>query len=962
MRFKFYSLLGLLFTFHSQAASVDYRIHWRSLRTPHFEIIYDRDQRDLADAYAVAAEQAYEILRTRFSEQPDKTTIVLADLTDEANGSATFLPYATIQIFPVLPDSLGTLDYYGNWPLEMVLHEYTHINAFTPIHGVAKPLHWIFGSVLHPTGILPRWWHEGLAVESETRFTQWGRLRSPRQSAELRAMILDGKLKDETIDRINETILPDFPYGDRPYLFGSILWEHMIQKAGGEKNVPEYLAQRYSSRVPFFINGPPEDLLGLDYQHLLGETYDDVDIKTQNQVTLIEAKHKETFDRFTDLDMEQFQPAISPDGAHLIFISDSIRRGQIRMIDRDGNQSFHELKSRKLVDALSSKRLSWLPDSQSFIYDAIDEMDPYHSYRELYEYELKSGESTQLTFDLRAQEPAVSLDGEKIAFVGNRGGKQWLGLLDRASGTAKTLFHPGLSIRLGHPEFISDHQIAFTGRNIQGQEHLYVYDLKTGKIKTEINTKTELRRPTRTALGLLVADTSTGVENIGVADLNSQSIKFITNTTTEIQSADYDVRTKELIATRYTSEGRKLVAMKPVEGVEPPQLDSTINAKWPETPTPAKIDKSTFEDKSYQPWEYLWPRYWIPFLYPVYNGVFMQASTSISDPTNTNHYDASVAYDTVTGRPGYSLNFTNSSLPPDINLGYTRSEQYLSASGYVFDDQNATGSLAFYLPWLNPHWKMSAGYTYDHVDSAIASDQLYRQGPIATLSFNDWLDPRNEGAGTSLVLQHTQYLPGANNQFAYGRSFASLTQAWKKWLPPTNRIVLTLRGEVSPDLPFTDIGNFLSLADSSLGANYLVPLTNSPFLFRGYPNGTFVGRKVLNWNAEYQLSLSRKASGWGTLPIFSRGWDLAVTFDGIAVDGLSFNGSDLLWHYRDMSQIALSAGLEARWNSSLFYSMPVTWIFGLYNGFDQKSGTGLFPFFGLALSDISSIDRLRKTP
>lgn len=196
----------------------------------------------------------------------------------------------------------------------------------------------------------------------------------------------------------------------------------------------------------------------------------------------------------------------------------------------------------------------------------------------------------------------------------------------------------------------------------------------------------------------------------------------------------------------------------------------------------------------------------------------------------------------------------------------------------------------------------------------------------------------------------------------YGRSFLSITQAWKKWLPPTHRIVLTARGEFAPDLPIGNGGNFLSLADSSLGANYLVPLTSSPFLFRGYPNGTFVGREIVNWNAEYQFSLSRKASGWGTLPIFSRGWDMAIVFDGIGVNGYSFNPSDLLYHYRDISDIALSAGVEARWNTSLFYAMPVTWIFGLYNGFDQTSGTGLFPFIGLALSDVSSIDRLRKSP
>ena len=642
-------LAGFLFSVSALpalAASTDYRIHWRTIRTPHFEIIYDRDEKDLADAYSVAAEQAYEILRTRFSEQPHKTVIVLADNTDQANGAATFLPYSTIQIFPVLPDSISTLDYYGNWPLEMVMHEYTHINAFTPVHGWMTPLHYVFGSILHPTGVLPRWWHEGLAVESESRFTNFGRLRSPRMSAELRALSMEGKLKAETIDRINETILPEFPYGDRPYLFGSLLWEHMLQKTPEAANLVETLTQRYARRFPFFINGPVEDSLGLDYAHLLSDAYDEVDIKTQSQIDLIQTKHKETFQPFTELDMEQFQPRISPDGSHLIFLSGSLSRGQVRIIDRDGSQSFHDLKSKKILDVIASTRLSWLPDSQGFVYDAVDEDDPYHSFRELYEYDLKTKASTQLTRNLRVQDPGVSPDGQKIAFVANRGGKQSLGIWDRSSKTTKTIFHPGLSIRLGHPEFISDHQILFTGRNLQGLERLYLYDLSAGKMKIELAKKTELRRPTKTSLGVLVADTSSGVENIGILDLGQQSVKFITNTTTEIQSADYDSRTKELIAARYSANGRKLVSMVPTEDV-PPQMDSTVQANWPAVPTPAKIDKSQFEEESYQPWEYLWPRYWIPFVYPVYNGVYMQAATSIADPTNTNKYDASIAYDTV---------------------------------------------------------------------------------------------------------------------------------------------------------------------------------------------------------------------------------------------------------------------------------------------------------------------------
>lgn len=936
------------------AASVDYRIHWRTLRTPHFEIIYDREHKDLAEQYGVAAEQAYEVLRTRFSEQPSKTTIVLNDMTDQANGLATFLPYSLIEVFPVLPDSLSTLDYYGNWPLEMIMHEYTHVNAFTPVHGWFKPLNYIFGSIAHPTGLLPRWWHEGLAVESESRFTTFGRLKSPRLSAELRAMVQDGTLRREGIDRINETYLPEFPYGDRPYLLGSILWEHMVQN--GPPDAVEQLTQRYSKRFPWFINGPAEDIFGLNYKRLLQKTYDDIETQAREQIAKIEAQHKESYQVFTGVDMEAFQPAISPNGDHLIFLTGSLRRFQVRMSTRSGDESFRGIKSERVADVLGATRLSWFPDSGSFVYDSIDEDDPYHQFRELYRYDIPTRKTTQLTDGLRAQDPAVSPDGQKIAFIANKSGKQWLGLLNLNDHSVKTLFHPGLSVRLDHPEFLSQDKLAFTGRNGDGLERLYVFNLNDGKMKTIAGKKTELRRPRLTAIGVLVADTSSGVENIAKLDLEQQTLQPITNTTTEIQTADYDARTKELIAVRYTGRGRRLVTTAPTND-QPPVIGSVVQAKWPEAPTLAKIDKSEFQEESYQPFEYLYPRYWMPFLYPVYNGVFMQAITSVSDPTGTNMYNASLSYDTVTGRPSYSFQYTNASLPPDIDLGYVRSETYLAASGYVLDQQTLQGDLSFYLPGLSRHWKLLTGYMHDRIESPIISGgSLNRQGPIATLSFNDWLDTRTEGAGTSVQLTHQQFLHGPK-QIPYGRSFASFTQAIKHWLPDSHRLVFTARGMLAPDMPASDI---ISLGDGSLGANYLVPLINSPFLFRGYGNGTFVGRRVVNWNLEYQFPISRHAGGWGTFPLFTRGWDGAVVFDGIGVDGYSYKYSDDTYHRRSLGNIAMSAGLEGRWNTTIAYGLPVTWIFGLYQGFDKTAGQGLFPFIGIAFSDMSAIDKMSQ--
>src|SRR5690606_35674950 len=92
---------------------------------------------------------------------------------------------------------------------------------------------------------------------------------------------------------------------------------------------------------------------------------------------------------------------------------------------------------------------------------------------------------------------------------------------------------------------------------------------------------------------------------------------------------------------------------------------------------------------------------------------------------------------------------------------------------------------------------------------------------------------------------------------------------------------LGIKGAFSNTLPFSDILNF---GDRSLGANYLVNLTESQFLYRGYPSGSLVGRHLLNGNLEYRFPVSDIFRGNGTLPYFYRSLTGVAFMDAMAVD------------------------------------------------------------------------------
>jgi hypothetical protein len=71
---------------------------WKVLQTPHFEIIFNAEQRRIAETYASEAESALTKLHMVFTDIPDKTVIVLDDTVDWLLRSRE-VPFISIQSF-----------------------------------------------------------------------------------------------------------------------------------------------------------------------------------------------------------------------------------------------------------------------------------------------------------------------------------------------------------------------------------------------------------------------------------------------------------------------------------------------------------------------------------------------------------------------------------------------------------------------------------------------------------------------------------------------------------------------------------------------------------------------------------------------------------------------------------------------------------------------------------------------
>lgn len=498
----------------SLASAQEFPAHWKfvSQKTPHFTVIVNAEQQELGALFARKLEKAYGLLKPQFTDVPEHTVVVIADKTDMTNGYATRLPYPHVFLFPVLPGPQDSLGETGDWILELVAHEYTHILTFDAVAGVMEPLQSIFGTILSPNLLLPRWWKEGVAVQMETAVSNGGRLRSAYQDGVIRSLELENLLSSMDLAQINE-LLPDWPEGLRPYLFGSLFWSEAVAEKG--PIVVDQLHQRHGARVPYFVEEPARELLGVSYENFYDRALEETQRRARKQLDVLRAVG---FSVTTELLMEAKYsqgPAISPDGSRmaLIAVSDADRRS-IRILRRsEASNTFvdaseEERLTNRREDLIqpnpfegdgpptgSISRVSWRPDGKALVFDKVDLVSRYEAYSDLWLFDLETAKIDRLTKGLRAREPWVSRGGTTVYFTGLDGGRTWLGAYDLQNKTTRRLWQGAWQERIAFPTELADGRVVFSLRRPDGGESLWIIAREGGEPRRILENMPNARLP-----------------------------------------------------------------------------------------------------------------------------------------------------------------------------------------------------------------------------------------------------------------------------------------------------------------------------------------------------------------------------------------------------------------------------------------------------------------------------------
>ena len=891
-----------------------------TIATPHFEILYYAEQQELAELYARQFEKAWLFLDGVYLSKPEKVIVVLNDSQDQANGFTTRIPYPYIMLYPVLPDLHDSISEFETWSLELATHELGHIMQLEPAGGVIKSLRSIFGTIIAPNLLLPSWWKEGSSVWAETAITtNGGRLRSIYQEAMLRSWVGEKNILDYTIAQANEA-LPDWPYGSRPYMFGSLTMSHLIQ-AHGEKVIRE-LNEAHGSTVPYLYDRVTEAATNQSYRQIYEESLLDWEQKAKKQVDKLATVPLDQPPPVITPDVIVRSPSFSSDGKYLVWVGQDKRAdARLKLVELDKNRNMGKIQE---LTKGEIKEARFFPHSNKIIYSEIKAASQVENFSDLFTFDIEKKKRTRLTKKLRGREPQVSPSEKEAVFVGVEGGRTALRIINLENKEVKTLFTSQIDERIEAPTYISDSQILYSFLQ-KGKETLYQWDLSTNKSTVYNSQGMRLRRPQKVGNDIWIMSDLNHTFNLYQLKGNQLSNPK-THVKTTVMDYAVDPVSGAVYAVMMTAEGPRLNYFSPdslKKTVKALPVIEPLVSKM--TSLPPAVDVDTHPVATDRPY-LLWPHYWIPFISgsSASNGVLVSVSTSGNDPTFQHIYGLGVVYDTGIKEFSYDFGYENRVYEWPWALSSARAARNFAGTDSVYYNQSHAFSIIPDTSIISDKWGTALSYVYAKYEDDF--NTFERHGPRATFSFSNvkqtlWMISPEEGGDASVTYSHFNKSQRVDE---YNQTLLKGSYYFSEWLP--ERHVISIEGRAL----MTDRKIPSILGDSS--TIYSSPMTSS-FLIRGYLDGQFTGRNIYNANLEYRFPIMSYAKWQGLFPFYLRRVHAAIVADAIAVDGIAYKQPDDVNVRVNHDKIFGSAGIEVKADTTVGYVIPMQFVVGLHGPF-----------------------------
>jgi len=940
------------------AQPYDPAYRWRTIRTEHFRIHFHQGEERLADEIAAAAERAHQALSPVLGYAPrTRTEVVISDDTDDANGSATPVPYDTIRLFATPPPELSELNAYRDWISSLVFHEYVHILHLDHVEGVPAAANRVFGKLFAPNGLVPSWMTEGLAVLHEADGDpgyESGRNRSAIHDMYLRSLAVE----PPGFPRLDQVSNPPlwWPVGTVPYALGGRFMEFLQERSGAEA-IRGYIARQGAQVWPYAPSWVGEPFFGASFPELWKEYRRHEEARARETLERIRARPVTHPTRLTFQGGRAGWPRWSADGSSIAYLRASLDDlPALLRITPDGKAAGPAVRALAGAGLATGGGRAVLADGEIW--------HEYRLYDDLWQVDLASGSRRRLTDGARAAEPALSADGAWLAYVRRTGPGETALVRRKLEGGAEEKVFARAGVQVFAPALSPDgDRIAFAVQEA-GRRDIALLD---GDRLVQVTDDGSIdASPTFTPDGrwLLFSSDRGGVYDLYawpveacLAASPDCSLRQVTNVETGAFQPAVSPDGKAIAFITYSRDGYDVATLPfdPATWLDPEP------ASAPEPP-PEVSPAAELPSRPYRAWGTLAPTFWLPIVGGDAAGTVVGALTGGGDVLGRHSYALEAWWGLKSRELGYSAAYLGGWSWPRVDLVSSRFVASARAGRElqtVWTPVDAGLDFTFTrLGWsavIRLGWDGTIRKVLGSPGMARLPEQLGRVGGFGseiTLRAS-WSDAHRfvrsispeEGRTLSFAYAIADRDLGSDYDLRSARG--SLAQYLR--LPFTRHGVLALRlgggaasGSIGTSAPF-ELGG-------PLQPDVLSLLLGSPLVsadeLRGYPAGWLEGTGFALANVELRFPLAAPERGHSTWPIFLRRVHGAVFGDlGDAFDlrgTLPFAGHPFRW-----DELRLGAGAELRLELALGYFAVTDLRLGLahafgrvFQGESQERGVG----------------------